>query len=47
MQAPIQKTRNSRCRKTFSGPPLAERDELLRPSDIKRGGALDNYLIRD
>ncbi len=35
MQAPIQKMRNGRCRKTPRGLPMAERDEVLRPSGIK------------
>src|ERR1019366_1951573 len=35
MQAPIQKMRNDRCRKTLRGLPMDERDEVLRPSGIK------------
>jgi hypothetical protein len=42
MQAPIQKIRNGRCRKTPRGLPKAERDELLRPSGIK-----DSYHFND
>src|ERR1035441_7497048 len=42
MQAPIQKIKNGRCRKTPKGLPMAERDKRLGLSGIK-----DSYHLND
>ena len=42
MQAPIQKIKNGRCRKTPKGLPMAERDRMLGLSGIKDSYPRDN-----
>jgi hypothetical protein len=42
MQAPIQKIKNGRCRKTPKGLPMAERDKMLGLLGLK-----DSYHLND